>query len=25
LEELVARGKVATEGPPSISGIYRLA
>lgn len=25
LEELVARGAVATEGPPSISGIYRLA
>jgi glyoxylase-like metal-dependent hydrolase (beta-lactamase superfamily II) len=25
LEELVARGAVATEGPPSISGTYRLA
>jgi glyoxylase-like metal-dependent hydrolase (beta-lactamase superfamily II) len=25
LEELVARGAVATEGPPSISGVYRLA
>ncbi|HEY2242682.1 MAG: MBL fold metallo-hydrolase [Xanthobacteraceae bacterium] len=25
LEELVARGAVTTEGPPSISGIYRLA
>jgi glyoxylase-like metal-dependent hydrolase (beta-lactamase superfamily II) len=25
LEELVARGAVITEGPPSISGIYRLA
>jgi glyoxylase-like metal-dependent hydrolase (beta-lactamase superfamily II) len=25
LEELVARGKVATDGPPSISGTYRLA
>jgi glyoxylase-like metal-dependent hydrolase (beta-lactamase superfamily II) len=25
LEELVARGAVATEGPPSIAGTYRLA
>ena len=25
LEELVARGAVVTEGPPSIGGIYRLA
>jgi hypothetical protein len=25
LEELVARGAVATEGPPSLAGIYRLA
>jgi glyoxylase-like metal-dependent hydrolase (beta-lactamase superfamily II) len=25
LEELVARGAVSTEGPPSISGVYRLA
>ena len=25
LEELVARGTVATEGPPSLAGIYRLA
>jgi glyoxylase-like metal-dependent hydrolase (beta-lactamase superfamily II) len=25
LEELVARGAVMTEGPPSIAGIYRLA
>lgn len=25
LEELVARGAVTTEGPPSISGVYRLA
>jgi glyoxylase-like metal-dependent hydrolase (beta-lactamase superfamily II) len=25
LEDLVARGRVATDGPPSISGIYRLA
>src|SRR5215472_12049438 len=25
MEELVARGIVTTEGPPSISGIYRLA
>ncbi len=25
LEDLVARGKVATEGPPSITGVYRLA
>ncbi|MFN3350635.1 MBL fold metallo-hydrolase [Pseudorhodoplanes sp.] len=25
LEDLVARGKVATEGTPSIAGIYRLA
>jgi glyoxylase-like metal-dependent hydrolase (beta-lactamase superfamily II) len=25
LEDLVARGVVTTEGPPSISGIYRLA
>jgi glyoxylase-like metal-dependent hydrolase (beta-lactamase superfamily II) len=25
LEELVARGAVTTEGPPSIAGIYRLA
>ena len=25
LEELVARGAVKTEGPPSISGTYRLA
>jgi glyoxylase-like metal-dependent hydrolase (beta-lactamase superfamily II) len=25
LEDLVARGAVATEGPPSISGTYRLA
>ncbi len=25
LEELVSRGAVATEGPPSISGVYRLA
>jgi glyoxylase-like metal-dependent hydrolase (beta-lactamase superfamily II) len=25
LEELVARGTVMTEGPPSIAGIYRLA
>jgi len=25
MEELVARGVVTTEGPPSISGIYRLA
>ena len=25
MEELVARGAVTTEGPPSISGIYRLA
>jgi glyoxylase-like metal-dependent hydrolase (beta-lactamase superfamily II) len=25
LEELVARGAVATDGPPSISGTYRLA
>jgi glyoxylase-like metal-dependent hydrolase (beta-lactamase superfamily II) len=25
LEELVARGTVITEGPPSISGTYRLA
>ncbi len=25
LEDLVARGKVATEGAPSITGVYRLA
>jgi glyoxylase-like metal-dependent hydrolase (beta-lactamase superfamily II) len=25
LEDLVARGAVATEGPPSINGVYRLA
>ena len=25
LEDLVARGVVATDGPPSISGTYRLA
>ena len=25
LEDLVARGVVATDGPPSISGVYRLA
>jgi hypothetical protein len=25
LEELVARGAVTTEGPPSLAGIYRLA
>jgi glyoxylase-like metal-dependent hydrolase (beta-lactamase superfamily II) len=25
MEDLVARGVVATEGPPSISGLYRLA
>ena len=25
LEDLVARGAVATEGPPSIAGTYRLA
>jgi len=25
LEELVARGAIATEGPPSLAGIYRLA
>ena len=25
LEERVARGAVATEGPPSLAGIYRLA
>jgi glyoxylase-like metal-dependent hydrolase (beta-lactamase superfamily II) len=25
LEDLVARGRVASDGPPSISGIYRLA
>jgi len=25
LEDLVARGKVATDGAPSIAGIYRLA
>ena len=25
LEDLVARGLVATEGAPSIAGIYRLA
>jgi Beta-lactamase associated winged helix domain len=25
LEDLVARGVVATEGPPSIGGTYRLA
>src|ERR1041384_7620732 len=25
LEDMVARGEVATEGPPSISGVYRLA
>jgi glyoxylase-like metal-dependent hydrolase (beta-lactamase superfamily II) len=25
LEDLVARGRVATDGPPSIQGIYRLA
>ena len=25
LEDLVARGKVVTEGPPSIAGHYRLA
>ena len=25
LEDLVARGVVATEGPPSIAGVYRLA
>jgi glyoxylase-like metal-dependent hydrolase (beta-lactamase superfamily II) len=24
LEDLVARGRVATEGPPSIAGVYRL-
>jgi len=25
MEDLVARGEVATEGPPSINGVYRLA
>ena len=25
MEDLVARGAVATDGPPSISGVYRLA
>ena len=25
MEDLVARGAVATEGPPSIAGTYRLA
>ena len=25
MEDLVARGAVATEGPPSINGVYRLA
>jgi len=25
MEDLVARGVVATEGPPSITGTYRLA
>ncbi len=25
LEDMVARGEIATEGPPSITGIYRLA
>jgi hypothetical protein len=24
LEDLVARGVVATDGPPSIEGVYRL-
>jgi len=25
MEDLVARGAVATDGPPSINGVYRLA
>jgi hypothetical protein len=25
LEDLVARGVVATDGPPSVAGLYRLA
>jgi hypothetical protein len=25
MEDLVARGTVATDGPPSIDGVYRLA
>ena len=25
LEDMVARGEIATEGPPSINGTYRLA
>jgi hydroxyacylglutathione hydrolase len=25
LEDLVARGVVATDGPPAIDGVYRLA
>jgi hypothetical protein len=25
LEDLVARGEIVTEGPPSITGTYRLA
>jgi len=25
MEDLVARGAVATDGPPAINGVYRLA